>query len=243
MLRYLTKCKDELVLALVPPSKRINFTSSLYMKRYGPSSVNNGLFSWEENMINSFFPKPPSKVLVGGAGAGRELKVLSNRGYFISAFEPLCKSASLAKQVVPKKQLLSFSISGYEDLISGRLKEVEDFAPYDAVILGWSSFTHILDKEVQRLTLEKVRKLCPQGPILLSWLRALYIGPKTKLFRKLLSCLGFKKYSDTDFYSADFAFHHRFTSSEIHELASLSGNKILFYEDEKSSPHAVLLPA
>lgn len=236
------KLVEEIILASISPSYGTQFISNLYLKSYGPSSLNNGLFEWEKKAINSFFPQPPAKIFVGGAGAGRELITLSSQGYYLTGIEPIKSSAVCAISSIPKEKLLAFLVSSYETLVNGKPNEIEEYAPYDAVILGWGSFTHILDTNMHKLLLKKVRSLCPKGPILLSWLRAMYVGPKTKTLRKLLSCFGFKKHSDTDFYSSELGFHHRFSFEEIKELASLSGNKIVFYEDKKTYPHAVLLP-
>ena len=45
------------------------------------------LFNWEVEMVTGF-PAPPGRVLVGGAGGGREAFELSARGYAVTAFEP-----------------------------------------------------------------------------------------------------------------------------------------------------------
>ena len=46
------------------------------------------LFNWEADLVERVFPPPPGKVLVGGAGGGREAFELVTRGYAVAAFEP-----------------------------------------------------------------------------------------------------------------------------------------------------------
>lgn len=246
LINLIKRCLEEIILVLAPLLPRWKLVNSTYVKVCGSSILNKGLFLWEEEVIKKFFPKPPARILVGACGAGRELLALGNQGYSLTAFEPLNVFAKCAQVSIPKENLLAFSISTYEDLVSGKLKEIESFAPYDAVILGWGSFTHILDQNIQKMLLEKVRKLCPAGPILLSWLKATYAGPKTKIFRRMLTRIGFKEALDRDQYSFGRGFCHTFTRDEIFDLASSTNNSIVFYEDEKpypqGYPHAVLLP-
>jgi len=62
---------------------------------YRPDASNyrSELFNWEQEAFARAFPAPPARVLVGGAGGGREAFALAERGYEVVAFEP---SAALA---------------------------------------------------------------------------------------------------------------------------------------------------
>lgn len=246
IIHSIKRCLEEIILALAPVLPRWKLVNSSYIKRCGPPTVNMGLFCWEEEVIKKFFPPPKARILVGACGAGRELLALSSRGYFIAGFEPLTASAKCAQVSIPKENLLTFSTSTYEDLVGGKLKEIEYFAPYDAVILGWESISHILNCNMHKMLLEKVRKLCPEGPILLSWLKETYAGPKTKFFRSILTKIGFKAAKERDHYSFRIGFLHTFTRDEIFDLAEATNNSVVIYEDEKpypqGYPHAVLLP-
>ncbi len=246
VIHLIQRCLEEIILALAPPpSFRMGLVSS-YVKLFGPSSLNKGFFPWEEYAIKEFFPPPPARILVGAAGDGRELLVLSSRGYFLAGFEPLGVAVKCVQKSVPKEKLLAFSKSTYEDLVKGKLKEIENLAPYDAVILGWCSISHILEHNMRKMLIEKVRSLCPAGPILLSWVKAICPGPKTKIFRGILTRIGFKKVSDRDLYYSVRGFCHSFTRDEIFNLAESTKNSVVFYEDDKPHPqgypHAVLLP-
>ena len=75
---------------------------------------------------------------------------------------------------------ISLVRGSYEALVAPRdekqrrfAKWAESHAPYDAVLLGWVSFTHLPDPQVRKALLTRLAELCPDGPILLSfWLRS-----------------------------------------------------------------------
>lgn len=243
MASYLKKFTEELILAIIPSSLHTTFVTPTYINSYGPKTPYRGLFQWENTAIQNFFPPPPSRILVGGAGSGREMVTLITKGYFLTGFEPILVSVNHAKSMLPKEKLLAFEKGRYEDLVSGALKEIESYSPYDAVILGWGSISHVLDPRMHKLILEKVRKLCPGGPILLSWRKASYARPKVKLLRKFFSTFKLRAFCERDYFRFDLGFCHSFNSEEIKGLAESTSNSIIFYEDEKTYPHAVLMPA
>ena len=51
----------------------------------GTSRFRAGLFEWEREAIDRWFPPPPARILIGGAGGGRESVSLASRGYSITA--------------------------------------------------------------------------------------------------------------------------------------------------------------
>src|SRR5512142_2340602 len=55
--------------------------------RADSSAFRRGLFGWEKEAIARFFPAAPARVLVGGAGGGREVFALAEMGYEVVAFE------------------------------------------------------------------------------------------------------------------------------------------------------------
>lgn len=243
MISYIKKFAEEFILAIFPPSSFFSFVTSSYLNLYGPKISRNGLFLWEDEAIKNFFPPPPARILVGAAGSGREMIVLGSCGYCFSGFEPIKASANHAELIIPKDNTLVFKLGTYEDLINGHLKEIEDCSPYDGAILGWGSITHILDPKMRKLVLKKFRELCPSGPILLSWIRASYISSKVRFLRKFFSFLGLRNYSDRDYFKFEMGFCHTFTKDEMVDLVKYLGDSIVFYEDERTNPHAVLLPA
>src|ERR671918_3043882 len=85
------------VLAFASDATLDAFNASAYgtAERYDPesSAYVASLYPWEEEAIDKYFPLAPSRILVGGAGAGREPLALAERGYQVTAFEPVAKLA------------------------------------------------------------------------------------------------------------------------------------------------------
>jgi hypothetical protein len=73
-------------LAALDPDERAELTSALYNAR-GEYEAQD-LFEWEEAWFEADLPKPPAKILIGGAGSGREVRHLLEKGYEIVAFDP-----------------------------------------------------------------------------------------------------------------------------------------------------------
>src|SRR5947209_9708343 len=95
--------RNELMWALVPPSERAAVTEAIYEGEQGYHAgaphFERGLFWWEARLLD--WPSVPrgGRVLVGGAGGGRELAVLESRGYAVTGFEP-CAALARAAQAV-----------------------------------------------------------------------------------------------------------------------------------------------
>jgi hypothetical protein len=109
--------------------------------------------------------------LIGAAGAGREASALRKLGYHVHAFEP---SASAFRLCQAELGLESVDQASYEDLIatvlrgeSTRLRLPSD-TTFDAVLLGWGSFGHVLQRADRLELLRACDHIAPHGPILLS---------------------------------------------------------------------------
>lgn len=148
----------------------------IYEAKKGHS--NKGLFKWEKEWFENDLPTPPARLLIGGAGSGREVKSLIKKGYQIVAFDPVGWCVENAKREILEKNCIDYLTGAYEELLfknsanSAMNHTVHTHGPYDAVILGWGSFTHICDVDKRLALLLKIKELCPQGPVLLSfWLK------------------------------------------------------------------------
>ena len=84
--------RSELVLAMAGDDVLDRYNDLMYSSAgdYDPTSPEflDFLFPWEESVVERFFPRPPARVLVGAAGAGREAFALARLGYEVVAFEP-----------------------------------------------------------------------------------------------------------------------------------------------------------
>lgn len=139
------------------------------------------LFGWERNWFVARLPPPPARMLLGAAGAGRELLWLLDAGYGVAAFEPARSMVALAeRRLRGRAHVATFR---FEDLIdavlrsaSGPARSIAD-ARYDAVILGWESFSHVVDREMQADLFRALDRICPHGPLLASFWQSSGPGP------------------------------------------------------------------
>jgi hypothetical protein len=131
------------------------------------------LFRWEEEIVARWFPPPPARVLVGGAGGGREVLRLAERGYVVVGFEP---SPALARSLArdPAAARVETYLGRYETLpIVHRL---DDGAPrdltgpphFDAGIFGWASYAHVRTDARRVAAVRHMAALC-RGPIVISF--------------------------------------------------------------------------
>lgn len=128
-----------------------------------------GLFDWERAW---FAGLPPGRLLVGGAGAGREVRALRALGHAVDALEPVPTlrgaliEAGAAQVAVADYGALADAVL---DRATGPAATLE--GPYAAVLLGWGSLTHVLGTAERARLLRACHALCPAGPILASfWL-------------------------------------------------------------------------
>jgi len=127
-----------------------------------------GLFHWERPWYKKELPPPPGRILVGGAGYGREVLGLLAMGYAVDASEP---GVAMAARVAEIKGVGLVSATSYRDLcdavLDGAANDAAVFASqsYDAVLLGAGSLNHILTQE-ERLRIMDACDRLTAGPIM-----------------------------------------------------------------------------
>lgn len=156
------------VLSGLDAAEQADLTIGIYDRRDRHPAA---LFAWERPWFEATLPKPPARVLVGGAGDGREVRAIRELGYDVDAFEPAPRSLSQLSAAVGSGAAL---LGSHEDLIracSGEPNTLTALAAqrYDAMLLGWTSLSHVLDPRDRRALFEACRTLCPRGPILASF--------------------------------------------------------------------------
>lgn len=139
------------------------------------------LFNWEADLVARVFPEPPARILIGGAGGGREAFDLAARGYQVTAFEPsLVLARSMRARVEKTGAAVEPLLGRYETLPRLRCIDTDeeiDLAqrePYDAAMLGWSSFSHIRTSSARIATLKAFAGVT-KGPIAVSF----FLAPDT----------------------------------------------------------------
>jgi hypothetical protein len=179
------------------------------------------LFNWEAEMVAKVLPPPPGRVLIGGAGGGREAFALAAQGYAVTAFEP---SIVLARSMAEKARSLNADVEAlvgrYEQLprlgsISGGM--VEDLAArpcFDASILGWASYSHLRTRAARVAALQAFARLT-RGPVTFSFYLRRPQRPGTRPGRlaRLADSVGLS--SDGDRFTPFIGFYHLSAAEEL----------------------------
>jgi hypothetical protein len=178
-----------------------------------------GLFHWEEDMARRNFPAAPGRLLIGGAGGGREAYAWAEAGYEIVAFDA---SPTLARSIAAQRDRypgVQSWIGRYEDLPtlkavdgSGTV-DVATLGPFAAVVLGWPSYSNIRHGAGRVATLRRLSVLT-KGPVALSF----YLDRQrdTRSLGRLQRAarrLGLTRPGDA--FSPHIGFHHWSTEEEI----------------------------
>jgi len=246
-------------MAALNPENRGRLTTAVYAAR--KEYKLEGMFAWEEKWFSSDLPPPPARILLGGAGSGREILHLVRHGYRIVAFDPVPSFVRHGRSRLQSGQCEAFLVGSFEDLATPDDQTARAFwndiharGPYDAVVCGWGSFTHVSTDAHRRSLLRQFKRACPNGPVLLSfWMRGedaqIRKGRAWRLGWKLGRLLANRKATAEpdpgDWFLGNAGFGHFFTLEEIGELAANTG-----YELSRSPggsyvgtfPHATLHP-
>lgn len=133
------------------------------------------LFNWEADMVDRVFPRAPGRVLVGGAGGGREAFELVERGYDVTAFEPSeVLARSMAERAAQNTAPVEVLLGRYEDMPLLRRHDTHQVVDlrhsprFCAAILGWSSFSHIRHRQTRIATLKHFAEVT-DGPVVASF--------------------------------------------------------------------------
>jgi len=155
----------------LPDTEKEALSVDLYDASFHPDNDHDGLYAWEQQWFERRLPSPPASILIGAAGAGREASALRTLGYRVHAFEPAASAFRLC-QIKLGPELVDQA--SYQDLIATALHgtptrlRLRSQARFDAVLLGWGSFGHVLQRADRLDLLRACDHIAPHGPILLS---------------------------------------------------------------------------
>jgi hypothetical protein len=250
--------RDELLLAFIPPADRASLTAALYGRQdtYLPGGhrFESGLFGWEKRALDApSFPRA-GHVLVGAAGAGRELVALLDRGFSVTAFDPCAPFVEATRSLVHGRAATVLEGS-YDDLVTaangrgGPLASLASGPSFDAVVLGWGSLSHVLPGSARLDLLRAVRCLAPRAVVLASFMLRHDTSalPESKgrlrdALRRAFSALGAPGPSEPgDTFFLDGGFFSHLSPDEIPRAAFESGYEVALFEDGPY-PHAILVP-
>lgn len=170
--RLLEKWTAGLLEAAMDVEEKEALSVALYDDAFQPELDFPGLYPWEETWFSRRLPPPPARILVGAAGGGREAVALGELGYTVVAMEPSKRAAAHSRRrLAGDAKVVQASYRELVDAVLDGASSVLELTPgsrFDAVLLGWGSFGHILREEERLRLLETCALLCPEGPILLS---------------------------------------------------------------------------
>lgn len=192
-----------------------------------------GLFPWEEEALAEHFAEC-KKLLVIGAGGGREVLALANRGLEVTGYE--CNPALVA---FAQDLIREHGSSGTVELLA------RDAAPpegrrYDGAIIGWDAYMLIMGRKQRIHLLNALHGQLRDGaPVLLSFFcrqtntsRYAAIARLANVPRRLLR-RPFIEIGD------DLApnYVHRFMEVEIEQELSEAGFLLASYRAEQPGPY------
>jgi len=131
-------------------------------KKYSTDDYNKaGLYNWEKKAINKYFKKC-KRLLVAGAGAGREILALYHMGFDdIDGFECNPKLVEFGNELLKNEKINATIHHVPHDQCPN------DSKIYDGIIIGWGTYMLIQGKNNRIAFLRKLRdKARDHSPIL-----------------------------------------------------------------------------
>jgi hypothetical protein len=260
--RRLDRLRSRLIVAFASDDVLARFNDVAYegtsLYRPGTSRFREYLFPWEEAVISSHFPRPPGRVVVGGAGGGREAFGLAEMGFEVVAIEPASVLVDAMARRAQDVTGLTVYRGAYEDLpqvfapesspeSSRGAVDLQSLGTFDAAILGWGSFSYIRTEDHRARTLEAFARVT-NGPILVSFIE---IRPDSRRHGKRrlawLDEITRRAGRDPlDRFSIHMGYLHPVSKAEVEALSQRVGLAVLeleFQASETMAPYAVLAPA
>ncbi|MFO0624322.1 MAG: hypothetical protein U0325_01795 [Polyangiales bacterium] len=217
----------------------------------GGPAFDRGLFAWERDALaHPAFPRA-GRVLLGGAGGGRERVALTAAGYTVDAFEP----AEALHAALTSHAAGGLALQGsYADLVRAATAADGPLAAlrgqdYDGVVFGWASFTHLTTDGEADAALRAVRALAPRATVLVS-----YLGPdddgrangrvealRPRVRATLARLAGRAEPVAGEGFAPGAGFYRRFAPTEFEALARGAGYDVAMHAAEPY-PHALLRP-
>ena len=215
--------------------------SKLYRQ---PAYNRQGLYAWEAKAVQAYFPDPPARILVPGAGGGREVLALLERGYTVVALEPdrhCCQHLRVAAAGRGDVQIFQ---ADHQSLTEAPIWNDGSLVPFDAVMVGWGSLSHVVKAEDLRVFIATLARLCPHGPLLVSFLvntPPMGLTDRRKRFRRL-AARGFgRRASDEPLrFDSRFGLVRVFDRIDLEALAGACGRSLALYHGLPQG-HALLV--
>ena len=152
----------------------------------GADTFRRDWFPWERAALDTWFPSAPARVLVGGAGGGREALLLAEAGHDVTGFDPVAPLVQAFADAA--RDRCRVFVGRYEALpavsrLDGTIEEFEE-GSFDAGIMGWGSVAHVRRDE-ERVEAVRAFVRLVRGPVLISVYPELWSPGRGRLDRWL----------------------------------------------------------
>lgn len=186
-----------------------------------------GLFDWEQAAIAAHFAGC-RKILVGSAGAGREVIALAKAGFEVTAFECNPELARRARELLTQEnqalEFLDAPPSGLPKGLSGG---------FDGAILGWAALSHIPGSAARVQMLKALGgQLRREAPLLVSFLPRSG-GRRDEVTASIANNIRYLRGAKTrrveEGDNLMFEFRHMFTQEELSQEFAQAGFRLVHY--------------
>ncbi|MDB4916152.1 MAG: putative methyltransferase [Gemmatimonadetes bacterium] len=187
-----------------------------------------GLFEWEEHALTRHFPTSGSIRLIG-AGGGREVLALLERGFAVEAYE--CNPALLQSA----NELLASTGAAARIAYLARDCSPPAAATCDGVIVGWSAYMLINGRRRRIAFLRDLRQgLAARTPLLLSFFTRTGTEKRLDLLVRVANMVRRLRGAEPVEAGDDLTtiYVHRFTQEDVHEELSAAGFQLVEYRQE-----------
>jgi SAM-dependent methyltransferase len=242
--------------ASLDTDEKSRLTVKLYDFYPAQKAAGNDLFEVESAVFARRLPRPPSRILVGACGTGREAVALAAQGYRVEAFDPADDCVAESRRRLAGRALVRRW--SYEQLSAIVLDEARSNGlahdRFDAVVLGCGSLSHVLEEREHRRLMQALHALCPSGPIIASFLSVERpsadppVGRASRLGTRIGGTIAHMRGmlpgdSQRLTYRARRGFAYTFTKREVEDLA-LDVNRRVIWERHAARPslYATFLP-
>lgn len=203
--------------------------------RYDDDAYNaRGLFDWEDAAVTAHLPAG-GRIVVTGAGGGREVLALLERGFDATGYEPNRRLADAGADFLSRR--------GHPDRLRPSERDLfpEDVERCDGVVVGWGSYTLIAGRERRVELLRAARRRLSEGdPVLLSFFahaeRPRYLAVVARVANAVRRMRRREPVEPGDALAGNFT--HHFTPAEVADELTAGGFELV---DLRLSPygHAV----
>ncbi len=215
-----------------------NFDQSQF---YASSNHNrSGFFQWEQKALDQFF-RGGSRVLVAGAGGGREVLALRQSGFAAEGFECSMALVQASRRIFDEAGEANYLIYCAPDNVP------DGPAVYDGVIVGWTVYTHIPTRWARIRFLQALhQRALSHAPLLLScFIRSAPSSDDAMVFRIARLCSYFSRGRREPIEIGDritFArYVHWFTENELHEELRAAGFRVAHSAQDGDLGYAVAI--